>query len=83
MNINLNTEKNFIVIQEKKILTSSVTVFEIKDMPLSKKVIAYIKLGNTNNSKQLILWEGQEYDNIGQWTDLDAHNRIKFLCENI
>jgi hypothetical protein len=35
---------------------------------------------NTNGySKTLVLWEGQDYINIGEWTDLDVELRIKEL----
>ena len=33
-------------------------------------------------SKSLILWEGAEYDKIGQWTDEQAEARIKELLES-
>lgn len=31
--------------------------------------------------KPLILWQGEEYDAIGQWTDAEAEARIKELLE--
>ena len=33
-------------------------------------------------TKSLILWEGAEYDRIGQWTDAEAEARIKELLES-
>lgn len=33
-------------------------------------------------SKSLILWEGESYDAIGQWTDEQAEQRIKELLES-
>jgi hypothetical protein len=32
-----------------------------------------------NRPFQVILWSGDEYDNIGQWTDVDVQVRIKEL----
>ncbi len=34
---------------------------------------------STGLSRELVLWEGQDYINIGQWTDDDVNNRIKEL----
>lgn len=82
MIINLNSQKDFLLVQERKITVSSIIVNEIIDMPIAKKVIARVKLGNSSSSKNLILWEGADYDAIGQWTDSDAIAKIKFICEN-
>jgi hypothetical protein len=32
--------------------------------------------------KPLVLWEGQTYDDIGQWTDAQAEARIKEILES-
>lgn len=64
------------------VLTSQITVIEIIDKPSQKKVIANVKLGDSRSLKTLILWEGVEYDNVGQWTDNDAQLKIKEICES-
>ena len=33
-------------------------------------------------SKQLILWQNEDYDQVGQWTDEQAIQRIKDLLES-
>ena len=44
------------------------------------KVTARISFfSSTGLTKELILWEGSEYDTIGQWTDQDVDNRLKYL----
>ena len=53
---------------------SSVTITRMIDMPTAKVVkVATLELGD------LILWTGDEYDAIGQWTDADVQARIKAL----
>lgn len=53
---------------------SNVTITRMIDMPTAKVVkVATLELGD------LILWTGDEYDAIGQWTDADVQARIKAL----
>lgn len=82
MIINLNTNINFMMREPLYVLTSQITVIEIIDKPSQKKVIANVKLGDSRSLKTLILWEGVEYDNVGQWTDNDAQLKIKEICES-
>lgn len=43
-------------------------------------VTARVSFFNTNGySRILVLWEGQAYINIGDWTDIDVDTRIKEL----
>jgi hypothetical protein len=46
------------------------------DLIEHKKVIALTKEVDT-----IILWEGEAYDSIGQWTDTDVAERIKLLYD--
>jgi hypothetical protein len=50
----------------------------IQDDPANKRVTA-ITRGVTGT---VVLWEGQAYDVIGQWTDQDVENRIIELFSN-
>ena len=50
---------------------SAVTVTRMIDLPGEKKVFV-----NTREIGELLLWEGAEYDAIGQWTNLDVETRI-------
>lgn len=73
MKIELTTPTE--VIAQPQILKtiSSITIHSITDTSLmEKKVIAY-----TSEFGQVVLWEGDAYDTIGQWTDLDVTARIK------
>lgn len=67
------------------ILTDKVSYTTITDSQDYKTVVtevlmAYDELGNPIN-RILVLWEGEEYDAIGQWTDEQAEARIKELLE--
>jgi hypothetical protein len=50
---------------------SSVTVTLMLDDPLKRKVTI-----RTQEFGTVVLWEGDEYDEIGQWTDQDVIDRI-------
>jgi hypothetical protein len=78
MQINLTTPKQIIteaktlIISPEKVTTiNSIQVTNVLDDPINKKVFASTKeVGN------LLLWEGDSYDAIGQWTDTDVANKI-------
>lgn len=51
---------------------SSITITSMLDEPTQKRItVKTVELGN------IILWQGDSYDAIGQWTDQDVLNRIK------
>ena len=52
----------------------TVTVQRMVDIPAHKRVIVF-----TEEIGELVLWEGADYDAIGQWTDQDVINRVKAL----
>ncbi len=74
MIITLETEKEVVLVKEVKRAIKQITVFELKDLPEQKRVEAITKeLGI------VLLWEGEAYDAIGQWTDTDVINKLKSL----
>ena len=74
MKIVLDTEKEVVLVKEVKRAIKEITVLEIKDLPEIKRVEAITKeLGI------ILLWEGEAYDAIGQWTDTDVINKLKSL----
>jgi len=74
MIITLETEKEVVLVKEVKRAIKEITVLELKDLPEQKKVEAFTKeLGI------ILLWEGEAYDGIGQWTDTDVINKLKSL----
>jgi DNA-binding beta-propeller fold protein YncE len=62
------------------ILTDKVSYTYIIDSQEYKNVVTDITLATDERgypiTKQLVLWEGEAYDAIGQWTDEQAEQRI-------
>lgn len=54
-----------------QIRTTQVVVVKTIDDPVNKTVTAVLKGGKT-----YILWSGQDYDSIGQWTDTEVTQQI-------
>lgn len=78
--INLSQEENVTIVtrEEEIVTTDKISVDNVNDD--GQSVVARISFFNTMGYiKTLILWEGQEYINIGQWTDSDVDVRIKQL----
>jgi hypothetical protein len=65
---------NIRLIAGTTIKLTSLTLLKYEDNPSAKTVKAY-----TVENGSIVLWSGDEYDSIGQWTDIDAQNRIKQL----
>lgn len=64
----------------KEIPATQITVEKIEivsylDSPVDKIVIAYTK----GYPGEIVLWEGEDYDKIGQWKDSDVTKRIQEL----
>jgi hypothetical protein len=74
MKITLDIEKEVILVKEVKRTITEITIRELKDLPEQKRVEAY-----TNEIGVVVLWEGEAYDAIGQWTDTDVINKLKSL----
>jgi hypothetical protein len=72
MEINLNTPKIIVIQQEKTKTIDKITVQRIVDLPEQKLVRVFIKEENN----PITLWEGEQYDSVGQWTDDDVLNRL-------
>jgi len=67
-------------VPEYTISTASLNIEKIEDLPNEKKVIAYT---DHQEARTILLWESDDYDAIGQWTDDDVINRIKEIYENL
>lgn len=74
----LPAPKEVILVPERTITTpaktKTVTEFNIlamTDLPTEKKV--YV---TTEELGRILLWEGQSYDEAGQWTDEDVANKL-------
>ena len=77
MEITLNTPKTVVVaraIAEKTAVITKIELISITDIP-NDRVVAVVKIPNMAD-RELILWEGVEYDSIGDWTQEQANSRI-------
>jgi len=74
MKIEFDTPKEIVLVREIKKEVSEVTIREMRDLPEQKRVEAITDLLGI-----VVLWQGEEYDAIGQWTDQDVINKIKSL----
>ena len=78
--ITLNGSQNVVVItrEEQTLTTDKISVDMVSDD--GEKVVVRISFfSSTGITRLLTLWEGQDYINIGDWTDDDVNNRIKEL----
>jgi len=74
MEIIFNALKNIVAIPEVRKQVFSLNIMSITDLPDRKTVYAI-----TTDRINITLWEGEDYDAIGQWTDADVVNRIQEL----
>lgn len=73
--VDLNKE-NIVEVKPAETTTfSSLTVSKMVDYPTRKQVIVYVK----ELTDPILLWEGEAYDNIGEWTNADVEERLKEL----
>jgi len=71
MKITFETPKEIVIVKELKKTFEEVTIEEVTDNAERKVVRAF-----TRELGQLVLWEGEAYDAIGQWTDADVQARV-------
>jgi hypothetical protein len=75
--LNLTSTKKVIIITKEEISidTDKISIDSVIDTGYS--VISKVSFFNENGyTKELILWEGQDYINIGDWVDSDVNSRI-------
>lgn len=74
MEITFDPPKDLVVVKQQVKNIDKITIASMYDFPERKIVQA-----NTREIGVIVLWEGAEYDAIGQWTDTDVINRINEL----
>jgi hypothetical protein len=75
--LNLTSTKKVIIVTKEEISidTDKISIDSVIDTGYS--VISKVSFFNENGyTKELILWEGQDYINIGDWVDSDVNSRI-------
>lgn len=74
MKITFETSKEVVLVRELKQSINEITIEEVTDNSSRKEVKAF-----TREMGIIVLWTGDAYDAIGQWTDTDVELRIKEL----
>ena len=71
MNVDFSYPRDIVIVQQIKRRLSALNVKQIIDDSDAKTVTAVTEqLGN------VVLWSGDAYDAIGQWTDADVKKRL-------
>lgn len=78
MEIKLDSTKQVVISAAKIQETDVLNLQYIIDDPSNKIVRAILDI-NGGNSYKLDLWTGDDYDNIGDWTQSKAEEKIKEL----
>ena len=74
MQVLFNAPKDIITVPEQKVTTQVINIDLVIDFSEAKKVQA-----QTKEIGIITLWEGADYDAVGQWTDTDVINRVTEL----
>lgn len=72
MQINLNTPRKIVIQEERSKNIETLTVVRVVDLPQQKMVRCFLD----EIDEPVVLWEGEAYDTIGQWTDSDVTERL-------
>ena len=72
MQINLQTPKKVVLQEEKSKTVNTLTVVRVVDLPKKKMVRCFVE----ELEQPIVLWEGDAYDAIGQWTDVQVEARL-------
>ena len=75
MKIEITNPKSIVVTEQQTKSYGSLTVKRLVDFPEKKKVVAFIKEVNG----PVVLWEGPQYDTIGDWTNDNVSERLTEL----
>jgi hypothetical protein len=79
MKVTLNTKKDIAIKEAVTINSDDIKVNQVTDNYTSVIALISFPSASLDFTRELILWEGEDYTNIGQWTDNDVQNRIKQL----
>lgn len=69
--VNLPVEVVVREVPAYQVKTSIIEVLSVDDNSIQKKIIA-----NTKQLGEIVLWESDSYDRIGQWSDDDVQTRL-------
>lgn len=73
MTILLETPKEIVKVPEQRHTITQINIDKMVDIPEQRVVRVFIK----ETFQPITLWEGDDYTNIGQWTDQDVADRLR------
>lgn len=73
--ITLTNPKKIILQEEKSKTISTLTIVRVVDLPIQKIVRVFLE----ELDEPVVLWEGAEYDAIGQWSDSDVYAKLNSI----
>lgn len=76
--IEFSEQRVIFKVPERSVKSNRVVITEMIDKPKEKKVLAYTE----GLPGYIILWEGDSYDEIGDWTNQNVIDRINELFNN-
>lgn len=79
MEIKFKKPKEVIITPAITLDITECLIEQITDYITGKRVTVVITFDNGSRHKHIVLWEGDSYDAIGQWTDSDVENRVTEL----
>lgn len=78
MQITLSKAKKIVIQEEKSKEITTLTINRVVDLPKQKIVRCFCE----ELDEPVILWEGEAYDQAGQWSDDDVQKRLSDLYNN-
>lgn len=75
LEIIFDEEKFIKTIPAINVNASTINIIQIIDLPIEKKIIAH----TFNQFGPIVLWEGEDYNKIVEWTNEDVIDRVKEL----
>lgn len=79
MEIQLKTPKKIILIKEVSCMADTIKVNHVIDNGSIVEAEITFSLGEQSQVQTWTLWDGEDYINIGQWTDEDVKKRLEEL----
>ena len=73
-NIQFNNPFSHVMVPQVTKTVSALTILQMIDNPVNKVVAV-----QTREIGRVVLWSGNQYDSIGQWTDSDVEARLHEL----
>lgn len=70
------------VVVKEAVTTSTAKLISVTDYSNQKVVVATVGFGENVGTHNIIIWKGENYNNIGQWTDADVIAALPAAVDN-